>query len=56
LVDSSTLGSGSDTLSVSLYTLKFVPYTNAGHQRRRFFKKMRQKGHRVACGFPKRVR
>ena len=36
LVDSSMLGSGSDTLSVSLYTLKFVPYTNAGLERRTF--------------------
>jgi hypothetical protein len=38
LVHSSTLGSGWDTLLVALYTLRFVPHANAGHERRTFFR------------------
>jgi len=45
-LSSDTLGSGSDMLSVSLDMLKFASDTNAAHERRTFFKKMRQKGHK----------
>ncbi len=38
LVHSSKLGSGWDTLLVALYTLRFVPHANAGHERRTFFR------------------
>jgi len=48
LVGSSTLGSDSDMLMASLDTLIFALDTNAGHQRKTFFEKMRQKGGSIA--------